>query len=124
MSEVLLSLLAGQGIFWAGKEILQRAGKGCLDAFGKALVSRNTATGESKLFNEGMKSAWMRLVARCESNPRETLTEFRNVIASIGGPNEAERVLTMRIYMLRFQAGRDEVVHPSVVVAPMLSTAK
>ena len=40
MTELLLPLLTVPGILWAGKEILTRAGKGCFDVFGNALLSR------------------------------------------------------------------------------------
>ncbi len=61
------------------------------------------------------KNAWLKLLSSCAGTPQLSLSTFKDEIASFVDA-EAEGKLPVRVYLLRFQAGEEEVTHPAVVI--------
>lgn len=64
------------------------------------------------------KESWTKLLSSCQDAPQKSLAEFSKDVAALSANAGGEKPLRMRIYLLRFQAGSKEVVHPAAVLLP------
>jgi hypothetical protein len=64
---------------------------------------------------EEAQEFWQRLLARCQEAPKASLASFTKDMSRLPHSESARRV-PARAYMLSFQAGGREVVHPVVVM--------
>jgi hypothetical protein len=71
-------------------------------------------TGDKAPFAEA-KELWSTLLTSCSESPKSSLTEFRKKMAALLHAQPLNR-LAARVYLLRFQADNQEVMHPAVVV--------
>lgn len=60
------------------------------------------------------KEMWKRLLWSCQTNPHAALSDFCGGMGELAG-TQAHKALSARVYLLRFRAGSQEVVHPAVV---------
>jgi hypothetical protein len=60
-----------------------------------------------------IKELWAKLQSACHAAPRSSLSEFSMAMVAAEGDDTR---LSTRVYLLRFRAGAQEVVHPAVVV--------
>ena len=70
--------------------------------------------------NESVTSAakelWAKLLLSCRETPQKSLSEFSKGMAALSANVSGEKSLRVRVYLLRFQAGSQEVVHPAAVL--------
>jgi tetratricopeptide (TPR) repeat protein len=61
------------------------------------------------------KELWAKLLASCSEAPKFSLTNFNKEMAALLHTEPKDR-LPARVYLLHFQAGSQEVVHPAIVI--------
>jgi tetratricopeptide (TPR) repeat protein len=61
------------------------------------------------------KELWTRLLWSCQEDPQTSLGEFSKEMRSLAVAQAGRNRLHTRVYLLRFRAGSQEVVHPAVV---------
>lgn len=62
------------------------------------------------------KGHWMNFLSACQISPQDSLSEFSKEMSALTAKCGNENKLRVRIYLLRFQAGGQEVVHPTAVL--------
>ncbi len=63
-----------------------------------------------------IKKSWAKLMSSCQTAPQKSLSEFSNEMAALFASASGKKPLRARVYLLRFQAGLQEVVHPAAVL--------
>jgi hypothetical protein len=62
------------------------------------------------------KELWVKFLTACQTTPQASLSGFSKDIAALTAKCGNENKLHVRIYLLRFQAGGKEIIHPAVVL--------
>jgi len=80
------------------------------------IPNANTSTESVQVVATAAKELWTNLLATCSASPQSALTEFAKGMAALLTGLSMENRTSARIYILRFRAGSQEVVHPAVVL--------
>ena len=64
------------------------------------------------------KGRWVKFLSACQASPQTSLSEFSKEMSALTAASGNENKLHVRIYLLRFQAGGKEIIHPAVVLVP------
>jgi hypothetical protein len=59
---------------------------------------------------------WANLLSSCREASQKSLSEFSKEMMALSAKAGSEKLLRIRVYLLRFQAGSQEVVHPAAVL--------
>jgi tetratricopeptide (TPR) repeat protein len=62
------------------------------------------------------KGNWTKFLSACQTSPQASLSEFSKEMSALTATCGNENKLRVRIYLLRFQAGGKEIIHPAVVL--------
>ncbi len=62
------------------------------------------------------KELWVKFLSACQANPQPSLSEFSKEMSALTAKCGNENKLRVRIYLLRFQAGGKEIIHPAAVL--------
>jgi hypothetical protein len=62
------------------------------------------------------KELWAKFLSACQAAPQASLVEFSKEMSALTSMCGNENKLRVRIYLLRFQAGGKEIIHPAVVL--------
>jgi hypothetical protein len=62
------------------------------------------------------KELWAKFLSACQASPQASLSEFSKEMSALTATCGNENKLRVRIYLLRFQAGGKEIIHPAVVI--------
>lgn len=62
------------------------------------------------------RAAWAKLLSTCSQGPKHSMAEFSNEMAELVSTAPETARMPVRVYVLRFRAGAQEVVHPVAVV--------
>ncbi len=63
-----------------------------------------------------VKELWAKFLSACQTSPQASLSEFSKEMSALTAACGNENKLRVRIYLLRFQAGGKEIIHPAVVL--------
>jgi tetratricopeptide (TPR) repeat protein len=62
------------------------------------------------------KELWVKFLSACQASPQASLSDFSREMSGLTAACGNENKLRVRIYLLRFQAGGKEIIHPAVVL--------
>lgn len=62
------------------------------------------------------KELWVKFLSACQTSLQASLSEFSNEMSALTATDGNDNKLRIRIYLLRFQAGGKEIIHPAVVL--------
>jgi tetratricopeptide (TPR) repeat protein len=63
-----------------------------------------------------LKELWMKLLSSCQDAPQKTLADFSKGVTALSASAGDGKSLRIKIYLLRFQAGNKEAIHPAAVL--------